>query len=142
SGLWEEMDGGRIEELGQNESFRRRTMGFQKVRTHDGAGKDRPCRTKVQAWLKDWYPAEVEGSDPKSIEEIGKGDASYLKLGELSFEAVKFALFDHEHRVRATLPESRKLATIRSVRFEGATLDGKLVPFSPSLSCLIGPRGT
>jgi chromosome segregation protein len=142
SGLWEEMDGGRIEELGQIEFFRRRTMGFQKVRTHDGAGKDRPCRTKVQAWLKDWYPAEVEGSDPKSIEEIGKGEACYLKLGELSFEAVKFALFDHEHRVGDKQPASRKLATVREIHFEGATLDGRSVTFSPSLTCLIGPRGS
>ena len=141
SGLWEEMDGGRIEELGQNEYFRRRTLGFQKVRTHDGAGKDRPCRTKVKEWLKDWYPAEVEGSDPKSIEGLAKGSRCYLKIGELSFEAVKFALFDHEHRVRLELPATRKLATIRSIRFEGAVLNGKSVPFSPALSCLIGPRG-
>jgi hypothetical protein len=47
SGLWAELDGGRLTELGQNEFFRRRTLAFQKVRTHDGAGKDKPCRTKI-----------------------------------------------------------------------------------------------
>ncbi|MEI8294566.1 MAG: histidinol-phosphatase [bacterium] len=141
SGLWIELDGGRITDLGENEFFRQRTLGFQKVRTHDGAGKGKPCRVLVQQWLKSWYPAEVEGSDPKAIEEIGKGKSSYLKLGELSFEAAKFALFDYAHRVRSELPEPRQAVLLRQVRFNGGALDGLAVPFSPSLNCLIGPRG-
>lgn len=141
SGLWHELDGGRIQDLGQNDFFRQRTLGFQKVRTYDGAGKGKPCRVLVQQWLKSWYPAEVEGSDPKAIEEIGKGETCYLKLGELSFEAVKFALFDHEHRVQSTMPEPRQAVLLRQVRFDGGALDGIAVPFSPSLNCLIGPRG-
>jgi len=141
SGLWVELDGGRLTDVGESEFFRQRTLGFQKVRTHDGAGKGKPCRVLVQQWLNSWYPAEVEGSDPKSIDEIGKGKPCYLKLGELSFEANKFALFDHEHRVRSTLPEPRQAVLLRQVRFDGATLEGLAVPFSPSLNCLIGPRG-
>ncbi len=141
SGLWLELDGGRLQDLGQNDFFRQRTLGFQKVRTHDGAGKGKPCRVLVQQWLKSWYPAEVEGSDPKAIEEIGKSRPCYLKLGELSFEAAKFALFDHTHRVRSTLPEPRQAVLLRQVRFDGGALDGIAVPFSPSLNCLIGPRG-
>lgn len=39
SGLWVELDGGRLTDLGRNEFFRRRTLGFQKVHTHDGAGR-------------------------------------------------------------------------------------------------------
>lgn len=141
SGLWNELEGGRIAELGKNEVFRQRTLGFQKVRTHDGGGKKVPCRLKVREWLNDWYPAEVEGSDPKSIEEIGKGKPCYLKLGELSFEATKFALFDHVHRVRRTVPEPRQAVILQQVRFDGGALDGINIPFSPSLNCLIGPRG-
>lgn len=141
SGLWHELDGGRITDLGENELFRKRTLGFQKVRTHDGAGKGRPCRVLVKQWLKGRYPAEVEGSDPKTIEEIGKGKSSYLKLGELSFEAAKFALFDYEHRVRPELPEPRRAALLHKVQFDGGALNGLAVPFSPSLNCLIGPRG-
>jgi len=141
SGLWVVLDGGRITDLGENEFFRQRTLGFQKVRTHDGAGKGKPCRVLVQQWLKSWYPAEVEGSDPKAIDEIGKGNPCYLKLGELSFEAAKFALFDHAHRVRSTLPEPRQAVLLRQVRFDGGALGGIAVPFSPSLNCLIGPRG-
>lgn len=141
SGLWNELKGGRIIDLGVNNSFRERTLGFQKVSAHDGAGQERPCRMKVQSWLKGWYPAEVEGSDPKAIEEIGKGRTCFLKLGELSFDAVKFALFDHERRVRPDMPEARQAVLLRRVRFDGGALNGLEAPFSPSLNCLIGPRG-
>ncbi|MFP5483261.1 MAG: histidinol-phosphatase, partial [Gammaproteobacteria bacterium] len=141
SGLWVEMHGGRFAELGRNEFFRRRTLGFQKVRTHDGAGKDRPCRTKVKNWLEDWYPAELEGSDPKRIDEIGRGKACYLKLGELSFEAVKFALSDSASRV-ATEPPKHLASHIRSIHFDGGILDGKTLHFSPELNTLIGIRGS
>jgi predicted ATPase len=141
SGLWAELDGGRLTELGQNEFFRRRTLGFQKVRTHDGAGKDKPCRTKIQSWLQSWYPAELEGSDPKCIDEIGRGKTSYLKLGELSFEAVKFALSDPAARV-AMEPPKHQASHIRSIHFDGGILDGQTLHFSPELNTLIGIRGS
>lgn len=141
SGLWAELDGGRLTELGQNEFFRRRTLGFQKVRTHDGAGKDVPCRTKIQNWLRSWYPAELEGSDPKCIDEIGRGKASYLKLGELSFEATKFALSDRAARV-AMEPPKHQASHIRSIHFEGGILDGQTLHFSSELNTLIGIRGS
>lgn len=141
SGLWSELDGGRLTELGQNEFFRRRTLGFQKVRTHDGAGKDRPCRTKIQGWLQSWYPAELEGSDPKRIDEIGRGMSSHLKLGELSFEAVKFALSDPAARV-VVEPPKHQSSHIRSIHFDGGILDGRTLHFSPELNTLIGIRGS
>ncbi|MFO6224707.1 histidinol-phosphatase, partial [Pseudomonas aeruginosa] len=104
TGLWAELDGGRLAELGQNEFFRRRTLGFQKVRTYNKLQeKSKPCRTKTQQHLGGWYPAELEGCDAKCIEEIGQGKACYLKLGELSFEAVKFALCDSASRVSPVL---------------------------------------
>ncbi len=92
SGLWNELDGGRLQEIGQNKIFRRRCLGFQKVRTRDE-------RDKVKSWFSDWYPAEVEGSDCKNIGGIGNGDPCYLKLGAFSFDAVKFALVDKDSRV-------------------------------------------
>ncbi len=141
SGLWAELGGGRLTELGQNEFFRRRTLGFQKVRTHDGAGRDKPSRTKIKGWLKDWYPPELEGSDPKCIDEIGKSKTSYLKLGELSFEAVKFALSDPASRV-ALEPPKHQASHIRSIYFDGGILDGQTLHFSPELNTLIGIRGS
>lgn len=142
SGLWAELEGGRLSELGQNEFFRRRTLGFQKVRTYNKLQeKNKPCRTKVQQHLNDWYPAELEGSDPKCIDEIGQGKASYLKLGELSFEAVKFALNDSPTRV-APEPSNHQASYIRSIHFDGGILEGQTLHFSPELNTLIGIRGS
>jgi ABC-type cobalamin/Fe3+-siderophores transport system ATPase subunit len=141
SGLWTELDGGRLTELGQSDFFRRRTLAFQKVRTHDGSGKDKPCRTKIQGWLQSWYPAEVEGSDPKCIDQIGRGKSSYLKLGELSFSAVKFALCDPTMRV-AREPMIHQASYIRSIHFDGGILEGQTLHFSSELNTLIGIRGS
>lgn len=142
SGLWAELDGGRLSELGQNEFFRRRTLGFQKVRTYNKLqDNNKPCRTKAQQYLGDWYPAELEGCDAKRIDDIGQGKACYLKLGELSFEAVKFALSDPAARV-ATEPPKHQASHIRSIRFDGGILDGQTLHFSPELNTLIGIRGS
>ena len=140
SGLWNEMDGGRLEEFGKSVFFRRRTLGFQKVRTHDKP--DVVCRQKVKAWLQNWYPAEVEGCDAKKIEDIGNGKACHLKVGAFSFEAVKFALLDHANRV-ASVPMTSPQSHIQNIHFEGAgALGGRSIHFSPELNTLIGIRGS
>jgi predicted ATPase len=97
---------------------------------------------KVQSRLGTWPPAEVEGSDPKKIEEIGQGRACFLKLGAFTFEAVKFALIDHESRLRLDNAPKHAKSHIRQIRFEGGTLDGKTIRFSPELNTLIGIRGS
>ncbi|MBE1427420.1 putative ATPase [Desulfomicrobium macestii] len=134
SGLWNELDGGRLQEIGQNKIFRRRCLGFQKVRTRDE-------RDKVKSWFSDWYPAEVEGSDCKNIDGIGDGDPCYLKLGAFSFDAVKFALVDKDSRV-ATNPVQHGHSRIQNIRFTGGTLAGKQIYFSPELNTMIGIRGS
>jgi predicted ATPase/Holliday junction resolvase len=139
SGLWNELDGGRLQELGKSEFFCRRALAFQKVRAHDLP--DRKCRVKLQNWLCEAYPAEVEGSDPKSIDQIGKGEKCYLKIGDFTFEAVKYALLDHNHRL-ACQPLSYKHSHIQSVSFDGGVLDGKTINLSPELNTLIGIRGS
>ncbi len=141
SGLWKELNGGRLGEIGKNELFKRRTLGFQKVRTRDDRGRGEVSRAKIKAWLQDWYPAELEGSDPKCIAEIGRGKSSYLKVGELSFEAVKFALSDPAARV-AMEPPKHQASHIRGIRFDGGILDGQTLHFSPELNTLIGIRGS
>lgn len=112
SGLWNELDGGRLQELAQNENFKKRTLGFQKVRTHDV--KDRVCRIKVQSWFANWYPAEVEGSDCKDINQIGSKDGeTWLKIGDYTFEAIKYALVDYQNRVHSSKPERYKHSYIK-----------------------------
>jgi predicted ATPase len=88
------------------------------------------------------YPAEMEGSDPKSIEEIGKGASCFLKLGAFTFEAVKFSLLDYENRLRLQGAPKISHSHIRQIRFEGGTADGQTVRFSPELNTLIGIRGS
>ncbi|MEE9367466.1 MAG: AAA family ATPase [Pontiella sp.] len=135
SGLWNELEGGRLQEAGKNELLKRRTLGFQKV-----SGRDN--RTKVKGWLGDWYPAEVEGSDCKSVEEIGKGTQQcFIKLGAFSFDAVKFALIDKESRISSKL-KTHTHSHIKSVRFTGGTLAGEELHFSPELNTFIGIRGS
>ena len=134
SGLWTEMKGGRLGELAQFEAFRERCLGFQKVRTRD-------LRMTVKQQMAGCYPAEVEGCDCKSIEQIGKGESTFLKIGALTFEAVKFALLDHANRVSSE-PPPRTHSYLRSVSFEGAKLEGTELALSPALNTLIGIRGS
>jgi len=139
SGLWHELDGGRIQELGRDDFFCRRALAFQKVRTHDVANKK--CRMKVKGWLCESYPAEVEGSDCKSIDQIGQGNSCFLKIGDFTFEAIKYTLLDHPNRV-AVQPQKHERSNILSATFEGGVLDGQVVRFSPELNTLIGIRGS
>lgn len=136
SGLWREMDGGKLGDISGNryKIVRKRTLGFQKVRTRDD-------RSKVKSLLKGWYPAEVEGSDCKKTEDVGKGEKCFIKLGAFSFDAVKFALIDHQSRIRKELKKIGH-SHIKKIHFEGGTLSGKTLSFSPELNTLIGIRGS
>lgn len=138
SGLWNEIDGGRMEDLSKNPLLKRYCLGFQKVRTHDKGAK---CRVKVQGWWDGKYPPEVEGSDPKTLDEIGRGQQCFLKIGEFSFDAVKYALTDHEFRVAKSIPKVEH-SHVDAIRFDGGLLDGVRIPFSPHLNCLIGIQGS
>ena len=120
---------------------RARTLGFQKVRTIDHAEAGRPDRAKVKEKLGEAYPAEVEGSDPKSMEEIGRGRQTYLKIGAFSFEAIRFALEFYRERVAAEPPVLTH-SHVRAIHFSGGLLDGKTVRLSPHLNTLIGIRGS
>lgn len=135
NGLWGGLDGGRISELGRNELFRTCTAAFQKVRTRD-------LREKVKGHLAGWYPSEVEGSDPKSIEEIGRGEKSFIKIGAFTFEAVQFALKPGTDRLLPEVVHRPAHSWIRSIRFEGGTLNGKRIDLSDEMNCLIGIRGS
>lgn len=138
SGLWKELDGGRLTELAEHVLIKKYCLGFQKVRTHDAGAK---CRTKVQQWWPQ-YPAELEGSDPKKLEEIGKGEKTFIKIGDFSFDALKFALTDFPFRIAAGSPPQPKHSHVDAIRFDGGLLNGVRVPFSPHMNCLIGIQGS
>lgn len=134
-GLWTEFMG-RLQDWRDKRygDLRERTLGFQKVRTRD-------LREQVKRWLGAWYPAEVEGSDCKSIEGIGKSEACYLKIGAFNFEALQLALRDFMERV-SSRPVAHRRSYLRSVQFEGGALNGQVLHLAPGLNTLIGIRGS
>jgi len=135
NGLWGGLKGGRIGELGKSELFCQRTAAFQKVRTRD-------LREKVRGWLGGWYPAEVEGSDPKCIDEVGRGEKTYIKIGAFTFEAIQFALKPAAERIASITPPRQPHSWVKAIRFEGGILNGKRLDFSDQMNCLIGIRGS
>ncbi|MFA6007948.1 MAG: AAA family ATPase [Candidatus Shapirobacteria bacterium] len=135
NGLWGALGGGRITELGVNELFRSRTAAFQKVRT-------RTKREEIKSLLSAWYPSEVEGSDPKSISEIGHGEPTFIKIGAFTFEAIEFALKPGAERLSSEIVNKQAHSWVRSLRFEGGIMDGKQVDLSDEMNCLIGIRGS
>lgn len=141
SGFFNELKGGRIEQLACSDLFKSFVLGFQKMRSYDKVGAYRK-------WFGGALPAFVEGSDCKSIEEVGKTSTqkddekkTYIKIGNFNFEALKYALTDKEHRVCDKKPALVR-SYIKSIQFEGGKLNGKYIGFSPELNNLIGIRGS
>lgn len=144
NGLWFELGGGRLQDWreGRYDTLRTRTLGFQKVRSYSKPERpDEPCREKIKNALGNWYPAEIEGCDCKSIDDIGNGQSSFLEIGDFTFEAVKYALLDHENRVSSE-PKIAKHSHIQSISFQGGILDRQTIHFSAALNSLIGIRGS
>lgn len=134
SGLFSECKGGLLESLAGFAPFKNRVLGLQKSRTRDHLTQFERCCG--------YLPALVEGSDPKSIVDIGKGDkCTYLKIGEFSYAAIKFALQDYKDRVSETIPDN-KHGFIESMSFQGGKFDGQTIVFSRELNTLIGIRGS
>jgi predicted ATPase len=139
---------GALEECGAsiggffNECFRHFVLGFQKVRSRDHW-------QNLPQWLgSEWKPAKVEGSDCKSLdavgiphEEGGTRKECWLKLGALSFDAVRLALLMKEQRVSETLPQ-QKNAYVRAITLEGKLIRQQRIEFSSDMTNLIGIRGS
>ncbi len=134
SGFLEELDGGRIIEFAKNPSFRKAVLGFQKVRTRDK-------EANLNNWFNNQTPAFIEGSDPKSIEETGKGDNTFIKIGAYNFDAVKYALMDYKYRIKKDVPALTQ-AYIKSISFTSSKQDIKQVCLNPAMNNLIGIRGS
>lgn len=135
SGFFKELEGGRIQELAGSSLFWENVLGMQKIAAPDNLIQ------QYQSWLGGRFPAFVEGSDCKSLTEIGKCSSTYVKLGDFNFNALKLALLEKENRISKMLPE-HKATYIKSMEVIGGKLDGQKFDFSPSLNCLIGIRGS
>lgn len=133
-GFYEELDGGRIGEFALNPLFRKSVLGFQKARTRDKVAN-------LNTWFNNQLPAFIEGSDAKSIAEIGKGEKTFIKIGDYNFDAVKYALMDYNYRIRKEIPPLSQ-AYIKSISFTSSKQDIKQVCLNPAMNNLIGIRGS
>lgn len=141
SGFLEELEGGRIQQFARNELFREFVLGFQKFRTN----------TKLQAlnqWFGNRLPAFVEGSDCKCIEDVGKSHQqkgldkkTYIKIGAFNFDALKYALLDHKHRVSSS-PHAIDKAWLKSISFTTSKWQERKLSFNSAMNNLIGIRGS
>ena len=134
SGFLKECNGGLIQSLSSDPIFRDSVLGFQKVRT----------RRNIPVFEQQlgYKVAFLEGSDCKSIEDIGKDRSyCYVKIGAPSYGALKFALQAFEDRVYTEEPTCN-YSHIESVSFEGGLLDGTTIGLSPDLNTFIGIRGS
>lgn len=123
------------------ETWRKRVLGFQKPR------RERHVIKEMLGGIP--MPAFVEGSDPShSIQEVGApgNGVCYLKVSDLSFAAVKFAMSDRDSdetpRVTRELPAETPRPVIKSLEIQtsGKGVFGQF--FSEDLNCLIGSRGS
>lgn len=134
SGFLEELDGGRIIEFAVNPLFRKIVLAFQKFRTRDKL-------VALNNWFNDQLPAFVEGSDPKSVDEIGKGEKTFIKVGAFNFDAIKFALLDWKYRIINEVP-SLTQAYIKSISFTSSRHEIKELSINSAMNNLIGIRGS
>lgn len=140
-GFFKELEGGRILQLAQQELFKQFILGVQKIRTYSRIDTYRQ-------WFASELPAFIEGSDCKTMDAVGRASIqngeekrTYIKIGDFNFEALKYALIDHKHRVSDRLNNPSN-TYIKSIQFIGGKLDGKTVSFSPELNNFIGIRGS
>ena len=141
SGFLKELDGGRIQQFAKNENFRQFVLGFQKFRTYDRLAG-------LNTWFGNKLPAFVEGSDCKSIETVGKAHVqngeemkTYIKIGAFNFDALKYALIDHENRIKDAIHSVYK-AWLKSISFNTRKWQGKKLSFNQGMNNFIGIRGS
>lgn len=133
SGFLEECNGGLIESLSKNNWFKNKVLGFQKGRTRDKM-------KQLEEWMGYKLPY-IEGSDCKSIEQIGKGKKSFIKIGDGNFDSVVLAFKDYLNRTSLTENEYNH-GYIKSIEFIGGKMNSQKINLSPELNSLIGIRGS
>lgn len=145
SGFFKELDGGRIKDFLRSGYFRKHILACQDV---SGSSKS----TFLNNWVKEvakesgrneinYIPAFISASDPKKIEDIGT-KYSFLKIGDYGFETIKFALMNHELRVKSEIPQI-DYPCIKKVLVEtGKSMSNVDVHLNCDMTNLIGIRGS
>ncbi|MDZ7723240.1 MAG: hypothetical protein U5R06_10655 [candidate division KSB1 bacterium] len=145
NGFCKELNAGRQKELVKNPLFREFVLGIQKCTSHQS-------RENINNWFDSHVPAFVQGSDNKDIDSIGKcrGEngkrlKSYIKIGDFSYHAVKYALMDQQRNTEAEKKPGAQNAYITSLALQtkkDAPLAGQQMFFNSSMNNLIGIRGS
>jgi len=140
-GFLKELEGGRIQQFANDEVFRSFVLGFQKFRDADRL-------PALKLWFGDKIPAFVEGSDCKTINDVGKGHQqgghiikTFIKIGAFNFDALRYALLDQDKRIADSLPDTSK-AWLRSITFTTNKWKGRKLAFSKGMNNFIGIRGS
>ena len=145
NGFFKEFDGGRIKEILKKGYFRKQILACQ-----DTGESSRS--TFTNNWVKEvaketgrneisFIPAFISASDPKKIEEVGTR-YSNIKIGEYSFDAVKFSLMNPELRIRDETPQI-DYPCIKRVQIKtDKAMSAFDICLSPDMNNLIGIRGS
>lgn len=137
NGLLNELEGDNFAHLinGCGKRWCERVLGLQKVKNEAALISRWPDTAPL--------PAFVEGSDPTGIDEVGEDERRcYLKIGELTYASVKFALHDWRQRVSREIVKSVRGPRLQRISFTGGLLNGQSFALSDQLTCLVGSRGS
>jgi predicted ATPase len=145
NGMCVELTGRNFENFVQQPGFKKSVLALQKCRNQN------QLKRLKQLIPPGDFPALVEGSDCKHLNEVGKAHQihhdtkkTFIKLGEYNFEAIKFALRNHRYRVTNNhIPESKN-TFIKSMRFipgSAGNFNGELY-FNQNANNFIGIRGS
>lgn len=145
NGMCKELTGRNFESFVQYCHYSNSALAFQKCRKQVNLNKLKRLINQAD------FPALVEGSDGKNIEEVGKAHVqnstekkTFIKIGDFNFDAVKIALKDAKNRVSSDSIPSSKNTFMKSIKFIGGTegnFNGDL-EFSNNLNAFIGIRGS
>jgi len=131
NGFFEELGGRRLD-FAKEPKFQKNVIGIQKF------------TSRKQNLISDVFNKEIaliEGSDPKSIADVGKDKKCFFKLSDYNFDAVKYALLDHKYRISSEIPVQEN-AYIKSIKYETGKLADKTIFLNPAMNNLIGIRGS
>lgn len=97
-------------------------------------------------YYRDTPVAYLKDSDAHCIEEIGH-NFMYIKMDRPSFNSLRFALKDPEHRVKEKINDKVEIPFVRGMVIKGVFLSKPSVeftyyPFSKNLNCIIGKGGS
>lgn len=102
-GFFHEFKGGRIMDFLKKGYFRNQILAFQDANSgskniflNDWIKKVAKEMDKPE---RNYIPAFISASDPKDIGQVGN-KYTYLKIGDFSFDAIRFSLVNHEIRVK------------------------------------------